>query len=52
MKSAWRTRTKAHGLLQKLHRPGVGRRENYDLCLNSGVLGEEHCVQLIVDAVK
>ena len=29
-----------------------GVAKNYDLCLNSGVLGEERCVQLIVDAVK
>ena len=29
-----------------------GVAKNYDLCLNSGVLGEERCVELIVDAVK
>ena len=29
-----------------------GQAQNYDLCLNSGVLGEEACVELIVTACK
>ena len=29
-----------------------GQAQNYDLCLNSGVLGEEACVELIVAACK
>ena len=29
-----------------------GQAQNYDLCLNSGVLGEEVCVELIVAACK
>ena len=29
-----------------------GRRENYDLMLNSGALGIDSCVQLICDAAK
>ena len=30
----------------------LGQAQNYDLCLNSGVLGEEACVELIVAACK
>ena len=29
-----------------------GQSQNYDICLNSGVLGVEHCAQIIVDIVK
>jgi len=29
-----------------------GQAQNYDICLNSGVLGIEHCAQIIVDLVK
>ena len=29
-----------------------GQAQNYDLCLNSGVLGIDHCAALIVDIVK
>ncbi|MBE6942696.1 MAG: cytidylate kinase-like family protein [Ruminococcaceae bacterium] len=29
-----------------------GNAENYDICLNSGVLGEEACVDFIVNSVK
>ena len=29
-----------------------GQAQNYDLCLNSGVLGSERCVELIVAACK
>ena len=29
-----------------------GRRENYDIMLNSGQLGIETCVQILCDAVK
>lgn len=29
-----------------------GQAQNYDLCLNSGALGEEACVRLILEAVK
>ena len=29
-----------------------GNKSNYDLLLNSGELGIEKCVKLIVDAVK
>lgn len=29
-----------------------GSVENYDICLNSSLLGEEGCIELILDAVK
>lgn len=29
-----------------------GQAQNYDLCLNSGILGEERCAELIVQACK
>ena len=29
-----------------------GQSQNYDICLNSGVLGIEHCTQIIVDIVN
>ena len=29
-----------------------GAKENYHLCLNSGLLGIDKCVELITDAVK
>ncbi len=29
-----------------------GKAENYDICLNSAVLGEEACVEFIVNSVK
>ena len=29
-----------------------GQAQNYDICLNSSVLGEERCIQILVDMYK
>ena len=51
-KSAQRKRTTSAAPLPALHRPPVGPRREHDICLDSGRLGIDQCVDILVNAAK